>query len=162
MISEAYVHVRQPDGASDLVGRYRLVVPSSGRAFGEFAYVGSWHRNDHGRAFALDPEHLPLQRGEFRSEIRGRLPGVLADATPDRWGRRVVEHGRPLGSPLMNPSDWLLATGDERVGCLAFSETFELPARRPGYADTADLAEIAEGFERLERGEKVEGIAERL
>lgn len=162
MPSDAYVHVRYPDGRIDLAGRYRSVVPAAGRSYGEFAYVGSWHRNEHGRAFALDPEHMPLRPGPFRSEGRGRLPGVLADATPDRWGRRLIEYARPPGSALMQPSDWLLATGDERVGCLTFSETSDTPSRRPGFAAATDLAGIAESFERLDRGEAVEGLAARL
>lgn len=162
MTSDVYVHVRREDGTTDLVGRYRLVTPAAGRSYGEFAYVGSWLRNGHGRAFALDPEHLPLRPGPFRSTGRGRLPGVLADATPDRWGRRLVEHRRPHDSPPMMPSDWLLAGGDERVGCLAFSETPAPPSPRPGYAATADLDGIADGFARLERGEAVEGLAARL
>ncbi|MCJ2044953.1 HipA domain-containing protein [Methylobacterium sp. J-078] len=62
----------------------------------------------------------------------------------------------------MASGDWLLATGDERVGCLAFSETPAPPSPRPGYAATADLDSIAEGFERLERGEAVGGLAGRL
>lgn len=62
----------------------------------------------------------------------------------------------------MMPSDWLLAPGDERVGCLAFSETPAPPSPRPGYAATADLDSLADGFERLERGEAVERLAARL
>ena len=162
MTSDVYVHVRHPDGVTSLIGRYRLVTPAAGRSYGEFAYVGSWLRNDHGRAFALDPEHLPLQPGPFRSSGRGRLPGVLADSTPDRWGRRLIAHQRPPGSPLMTVGDWLLATGDERVGCLAFSDVPAAPSPRPGYAATADLDSIADGFERLERGEAVEGLAAHL
>ena len=160
--SEVYIHVRHEDGTTNLVGRYRLVALAAGPSYGEFAYVGSWRRNDHGRAFALDPDHLPLQQGPFRSTGRGRLPGVLADATPDRWGRRLIEYRRPLGSPLMTACDWLLATSDERVGCLAFSETPTPPPPRPGSATEADLDGIADGFERLDRGEAVEGLAARL
>ncbi|MFY9291378.1 MAG: type II toxin-antitoxin system HipA family toxin [Methylorubrum rhodinum] len=161
-ISEVYIHARHADGATDLVGRYRLVAAAAGSSYGEFVYVGSWRRNDHGRAFALDPDHLPLQQGPFGSTGRGRLPGVLADATPDRWGRRLIEYRRPPGRPLMTACDWLLATGDERVGCLAFSQTPDPPPPRPGSANEADLDDIADGFERLERGETVEGLAARL
>ena len=138
MTSEVYVHVRHRGGATDLAGRYRRVAPAAGQPYGEFAYVGSWLRNDHGRAFALDPEHLPLQPGPFRTTGRGRLPGVLADATPDRWGRRLIAHRRPVDRSPMTAGDWLLATGDERVGCLAFSETPAPPPPHPGYAATAD------------------------
>lgn len=158
----AFVHAQFSDGTSRLVGRYRLVSPNGGRAFGEFAYVGSWLRNDHGRAFALDPANLPLVRTVFTTTKRGRLPGVLADSTPDRWGRRLVQNARPENSPLMQPRDWLFATGDERVGCLAFSQTSALPERNSGFADVTDLDAIASAFRRLESGEATGGLAEGL
>lgn len=158
----AFVHVRHQDQTSTLVGQYRLVVPKAGRSYGEFGYVGSWLRNEHGRAFALDPDHLPLERGLVRTERRARLHGVLADATPDTWGRRLIEaHRTELGPPLQ-AQQWLLAAGDEKVGCLAFSSTPSPPSRGQGFAMRGDLAAIADGFERLERGESPGGLAEHL
>jgi serine/threonine-protein kinase HipA len=49
---EAYVHARFADGETRLVGRYRYYCPDDGKPEGQFQYVGSWYRNDHGRAFA--------------------------------------------------------------------------------------------------------------
>lgn len=160
-VRDVFVHVRHPDGTADIAGRYRRVQTPAGQAYGEFEYVGSWLNNTHGRAFALDPENLPLRRGPTTTRRRGLLPGVLADATPDRWGRRIIEETRPPGPPMIS-GDWLLASGDERVGCLAFSTTPSPPPQDPGFAATEDLATIAEGFERLERGESPGGLAERL
>lgn len=161
-IRQAFVHARHPDGNTDLVGLYRLVVGRSGRTHGEFEYVGSWLRNAHGRAFPLDPENLPLASEVFRSEKRGLLPGALADATPDRWGRRVLELTVPADElPLKSPA-LLLATNDTRVGCLAFSHDTRLEASAAGYAAEEDLQSIADAFERLDRGEPQGGLASKI
>jgi serine/threonine-protein kinase HipA len=161
-VSEAYVHARFADGSSRLVGLYQLVTPQGAAAFGRFSYVGSWRRNEHGRAFPLDPENLPLAPGPFEARRRERLPGPLADTTPDRWGRRVVEATRPAARPPLSPADWLFVTGDERVGCLAFSATSDPPAASEGFAGAADLAELGEQFERLDRGEAADANAARF
>lgn len=160
-IQDVFVHVRHQDGTTDLAGRYRHTRPPAGQPYGEFQYVGSWLGNTHGRAFALDPQNLPLRSGSVPARRRGLLPGVLADATPDRWGRRIIEETRNPGPPLLS-GDWLLASGDERVGCLAFSTTNKLPQPNPGFAGIEDLAAIAEGFEKLAKGERPGGLAERL
>ena len=81
-----------------------------------------------GRAFALDPVNLPLSPETFLTTKRSGLFGVLADTTPDRWGQRLFRLHLPRP---MSPRDWLLATGDERVGCLAFSPTPEPPPAAP-------------------------------
>lgn len=161
VVSDVYVHVRHPDGATDLAARYRHVQPPGARSYGEFAYVGSWLANRSGRAFALDPANLPLSPGPVVVQRRGLLPGVLADATPDRWGRRLIEETHPRAN-RMRASDWLLATGEDRVGCLAFSKETTPPKRHADPATTVDLATIADGFERLLRGESPGGLAERL
>ena len=58
--SEVFVHARLPDGATAVVGRYRFRRDRGDRNLGEFRYAGSWARNEHGRAFPLDPVNLPL------------------------------------------------------------------------------------------------------
>ena len=149
-VSEVFVHARWADGSSNLVGRCRVRHDRSDRNLGEFRYAGSWLRNEHGRAFALDPINLPLSAETFFTGRRGGLPGVLADTTPDRWGQRLV---RLTNRDLMSPCDWLLATGDERVGCLAFSPTAEPPPAAPSFLPFGALPQIADAFDRIARGE---------
>ena len=162
MTSEAYVHARRQGGGSDIVGRYRVIVPPTGRSRGEFEYAGSWLRNDHGRAFALDPENMPLQPGTFIIEGRGLLPGALADTTPDRWGRRLLEAKIPAERLPLRPHELLLATSDERVGCLSFSPKPAPPQPKPGYAMITDLSEIAEAFSKLDQGQPAGELPDRL
>jgi serine/threonine-protein kinase HipA len=150
--SEVIVHARLPDGVTAVVGRYRFQRDRLDRNLGEFRYAGSWLRNEVGRSFPLDPVNLPLSSETFFTTKRGGLFGVLADATPDRWGQRLI---RLTHEGLMSPSDWLLATGDDRVGCLAFSTTPEPPVPTPSFLPFGTRAEIADAFDRIVRGEPV-------
>jgi len=127
--SEVFVHARFVDGTTAPVGRYRFRRERSENNIGEFRYAGSWLRNAHGRAFALDPVNLPLSTQTFFATKRGGLLGALADTTPDRWGQRLLRLAHPhAASRPLSPTELLLATGDERVGCLAFSRSEEAPA----------------------------------
>jgi serine/threonine-protein kinase HipA len=148
--SDVFVHARLPDGASALVGRYGCKRERSDRNLGEFRYAGSWLRNEHDRAFPLDPVNLPLSSETFLTTKRTGLFGVLADTTPDRWGQRLF---RLTNQAPMSPRDWLLATGDERVGCLAFSQTPEPPAVAAHVLPFGTRSQIADAFDRIVRGE---------
>jgi hypothetical protein len=92
---DAFVQARFADGETRLVGRYQFAPSALGRPHGEFRHVRSWYRNDHGRAFALDPVNLPLSDELFVTTKRTGLFGPLADTTPDAWGRRLVNLGSP-------------------------------------------------------------------
>jgi serine/threonine-protein kinase HipA len=151
--SDVFVHARFPDGTTAVIGRCRLRMERLDRNLGEFQYAASWLRNAQGRSIPLDPVNLPLSAETFVTTKRGGLFGALADTTPDRWGLRLMRLTRP--SP-MSPGDLLLATGDERVGCLAFSQS---PQPRPAAASFlpfGTLAQIADAFDRIVKGEEAD------
>jgi serine/threonine-protein kinase HipA len=148
--SDVFVHARWADGTTAVVGRHRFTRDRSDRAFGEFRYAGSWARNEHGRAFPLDPASLPLSSETFFTTRRGGLVGVLADTIPDRWGQRLF---RLTNRGPVSSRDWLLSTGDERVGCLAFSQTPEPPVAAPYFLPFGTRSQIADAFDRIVRGE---------
>jgi serine/threonine-protein kinase HipA len=77
--SEVFVHARFVDGTTAVVGRYRFRRDRSDSNIGEFRYAGSWLRNAHGRAFALDPVNLPLSR--TRSSSAMVEPITIASST---------------------------------------------------------------------------------
>lgn len=84
-----------------------------------FRYLADWiGRPD---AFAIDPVSLPLTTGTFPSI---RLPGAIADAGPDRWGRILIERAVRQGVLEKRPYrsiDYLLAVDDvARIGALRF------------------------------------------
>jgi serine/threonine-protein kinase HipA len=148
--SDVFVHARWPDGTTAVVGRYRCMRDRPDRNLGEFRYAGSWSRNEHGRSFPLDPVNLPLSSPTFFTTRRGGLFGALADTIPDRWGQRLF---RLTNQGPVSPPDWLLSTGDERVGCLAFSATAEPPPAAPSFLPFGTRSQIADAFDRIVKGE---------
>ena len=83
----------------------------------------------------ISPVHLPLSMagpltfGELtRQEAFTGLPGVLADALPDRFGNAIIaryfaERGRPRDA--MSPVQKLLYMGDRAMGALTFRPALE-------------------------------------
>lgn len=148
-IETVYVFARLDD-IQRPVGRYQFVRSDAGRSASTFEYAGSWLQDK--TSFPLDPVNLPLQRGPFASPQRTGLFGPLADATPDAWGRRLI--AAECSAPPMSPAEWLLATGDERVGCLTFSESREAAVGQQPFVEMTKLDDLAQAFEALQRGDK--------
>ena len=69
-----------------------------------------------------------------------RLPGAIADAAPDNWGRRVIEYR--ANQARLSEIDYLLCGGGERIGALHFQPD---PRRyQPPKQLTATLSQLAE------------------
>jgi serine/threonine-protein kinase HipA len=160
MTSETVFVFARVAGVTHPVGRYEFSTNESGQPAAQFRYGQSWLRDEGGVAFALDPVNLPLRPGPFTEPQRSGLFGPLADATPDAWGRRLIRLDQP--DALLSAPRWLLATGDDRVGCLTFSSSRTPPDRRPAHVDTSSLERIATEFERIQRGEKADRRYEEL
>ncbi len=93
---------------------------------------------------------LPLRRGEFPPRS-GEIAGCVADAAPDAWGRRVIEHRRTGARTDLHVLAYLLESGSDRIGALDFQTSATRYEARSG--DAASLAELAEAAERVENGE---------
>ena len=111
-----------------------------------FRYANSWLARPN--AFAIDPLNVPLTSGQYFST---RMFGVLDDATPDNWGRRVL-----LATHKQHPQneiEWLLASRGTGVGCLLFSASRHLlpPLHQPPQFE--DLERIMVGLDQIEKGE---------
>lgn len=88
------VHVRMEDGQRLRAGELAMEPPKpNGDYRSAFRYAADWLA--HPDAFALDPESLPLERGEFSGARLGPPLGVFDDALPDRWGRELLFRSRP-------------------------------------------------------------------
>jgi len=116
-----FVFIRLPTSGEVVVaGRYELEPNPAGHV-GHFTYGRSYlARAD---KIALDPIHLPLREGTVRTALNRGLFGALRDASPDFWGRVVIERTHSPGNEL----DYLLATPDTRIGALSFGPTSEAP-----------------------------------
>ncbi len=91
-----------------------------------------------GTGLEISPLHLPLERdGTFtfpelqRLKAFAGLPGVFADALPDRFGNELIKRyfegkGRPAA--VLSPVQKLLYVGDRAMGALSFQPGIELTA----------------------------------
>jgi serine/threonine-protein kinase HipA len=110
-VQECYIFVDQGESPI-LAARYRI----DADGLGSLIYGDSYA--DRSDSFAFDPINLPWSNPlRVMHPVDGKASyGVLSDATPDNWGRKLMQslHSRP---PL-NDIEWLLSNQREGVGCL--------------------------------------------
>jgi serine/threonine-protein kinase HipA len=106
---------------------------------------------------ALDPVQLPLPEADADRDYLTPEGFVLfngiRDAAPDGWGRHLMD--RAAGARPLTEFDYLLATGDARVGALAFGPDLSGPRRVVPWreeldGEDLDLAGILEAVRELD------------
>jgi serine/threonine-protein kinase HipA len=107
---------------------------------------------------AIDPVQLPLHDPEAGREYTAPEGFVLfngiRDAAPDGWGRHLMD--RAAGGRPLSEFDYLVATGDTRVGALAFGPDLSGPRRVGPWSEeeldgeNLDLAEMLEAVRELD------------
>jgi serine/threonine-protein kinase HipA len=124
---EAYVYIYLEEGP---VPAGILETTGTGReATARFRYGRRYlERKDR---IAIDPVQLPLPGNEgdrdyFAPEDFALFNGIR-DAAPDGWGRHLMD--RAAGGRPLSEFDYLVATGDARVGALAFGPDLSGPKR---------------------------------
>ena len=126
-MSTTYVYIFLQDGP---VPAGLLETIGVGReATARFAYGRRYlQRKDR---LALDPVQLPLHDAdtdrEYVTPEGFALFNGIRDAAPDGWGRHLMD--RAAGARSLTEFDYLVATGDTRVGALAFSPDLSGPKR---------------------------------
>ncbi len=136
---ECFVYVTLP-GSPDFVtaGRFELSVDSGGEPRGRFVYGASYlARPD---AVPLDPVELTLREGTFETRRLKGVFGAIRDASPDFWGRRVIE--KHSGFPRLGEMDYLLLSPDDRAGALGFGTGKTPPAPLRRFNRTLDLEKL--------------------
>jgi serine/threonine-protein kinase HipA len=160
---ETYVFLWR-DGAWVPAGLLRIE-PHAREGSARFAYGRRYlERPDR---LAIDPVSLPLPepRTEVEFVTQRGLPlfGAIADATPDGWGQYLMY--KALDDRLPNIADLVLASGDRRVGAIAFGPTRERPKRIMPWGDDpppGEFVSLAELAEAAERAQSVESLDEGL
>jgi len=150
MTSELFVYVMLPGETSFVTaGRFELSSDRLGNPRGRFVYGRRYlERAD---AVALDPLELKLESDTFETFRLKGLFGALRDATPDYWGRRVIE--KHAGIAALGELDYLLQSPDDRAGALGFGLNVEPPAPKRQFNRTMDLARLQELADVLLRDE---------
>ncbi len=151
---EAYTYIQLP-GTLDTVPAALLKVQTlpDGTQVGRFRYGDRYlERRD---AVALDPFQLPLDRivHEF-TRLKG-IPGAVRDASPDAWGRRVIEHKLERGAQDLHEIDYLLHGPQDGAGNLSFGLKAEPPAPRRQYNRTHQLADLINASQAIDEGKPV-------
>ncbi len=114
--NRAYVYLQMPNSLETVTAGYYEQERRSGVDLGMFVYSPRYL--EHRDAVALEPFELPMRPGRAETvKLRG-IFGCLRDASPDSWGRRIIE--RHLGRLDLSEVDYLLHSPEDRVGALSF------------------------------------------
>src|SRR5215470_15264686 len=134
-----FVYITLP-GTTEAVtaARFELTTNRSGIRFGRLVYGKSYLAR--GDAVAIDPVELVLGRDTYETTMMKGVFGALRDASPDFWGRRVIE--RHVGKSPLSELDYLLESPDDRAGALSFGLGQKPPAPRRKFNQTIALAKL--------------------
>ena len=159
---QAYVHIQLP-GMLNSVPAALLKVEKlrDGTFVGRFRYGDRYL--DRKEAVEFDPFQLPLGNNVYEfTKLKG-IPGAVRDASPDAWGRRVIEHKLDRGPGDLEEIDYLVHGPQDGAGYLSFGTKVEPQTSRRRYNRTHQLAELVAAAEAIEEGKRVpEHILERL
>lgn len=119
---------------------------------GAFRYSPDWlARSD---SYPLDPRNLPLREGPVETTLNHGVHGVLADAGPDDWGRKLIEHERGPAA-AHDPLEVLRLTNGSGTGALLFSQSRERPAPPRAVTAHVQLAELEQAARTIAAGGRV-------
>ena len=139
--NECFVYITLP-GQTEFVtaGKFVLATDRRGNPTGRFVYGRSYLEN--GNPVAIDPLELKLGDRTCETNILKGVFGALRDASPDYWGRRVIE--KRSGRTELGEIDYLLHSPDDRAGALGFGRNAEPPAPRREFNQTIELERLQE------------------
>ncbi|GAB3541739.1 type II toxin-antitoxin system HipA family toxin [Arthrobacter tecti] len=146
--SDIYVWAWLPEATAPVpAGRLREGAP------GQFSFDYGRRYLERGNAISLAPT-LPLSERTFGPTGSMGLPGALRDASPDAWGRRVVQYqvtgdrGDDADTGDLDERTYLLNSGSNRFGAIDFQRSVTdyvprsaAPAPLETLLNAADLVE---------------------
>jgi serine/threonine-protein kinase HipA len=141
-----YVYIQLPGLFTPVTcGKFEREILRDGGAVGRFVYGKSYRsRLD---AVPIDPYHLPLAKEQYEAVKLGGIFGALRDASPDAWGRRIIENFQ--GRTDLDEMDYLLLAPEDRVGALSFGRGQSPPAPVQRFNRILQLAELRSAAETL-------------
>lgn len=122
---ECFVYMTLPGQTGQITaGKYVLEKTEQGIDVGHFVYGRSYlSRAD---AVEIDPIELKLENKVFNTVTMKGVFGALRDASPDYWGRRIIEHNLKVAQA--DEMTYLLQSADDRIGALGFGLNQTPPA----------------------------------
>ncbi len=148
--SECFVYITLPGTTEPVTaGRFALAVDRRGVSEGRFVYGRSYLARPN--AVALDPVELKLSTRTYATVALGGVFGALRDASPDYWGRLVIQ--RHLANPQPGEMAYLLFSPDDRAGALGFGLNPTPPAPKRRFNQTLDLAALQASADEILAGD---------
>jgi serine/threonine-protein kinase HipA len=136
---ECFVYITLPGTTEPVTaGRFALSVDRRGTPEGRFVYGRTYLERPN--AVALDPVELKLSPRTYSTAALSGVFGALRDASPDYWGRRLIQ--RHLGKAQPGEMEYLLYSPDDRAGALGFGLDQTPPAPKRSFNQTLDLARV--------------------
>lgn len=164
--ARTFVFVYLPEGP--VPAGVLTMVEEPRNEFATFAYGARYLERPN--RIAVDPTSLPLPPAGanqvFRTEEGFAVFNGIRDAAPDGWGQYLMY--KAMGDRTPNGIDLILASGDNRVGALAFGPTRERPERLTPWGDSDapgehfTLAELADAVERAQHVDELDENLRRL
>lgn len=137
--TQCFVYITLPgETAFTTAGRFAMEQTRNGQPLGKFVYGKSYRDNP--AAVPIDPIELKLTGTTYETQRLKGLFGALRDASPDYWGRRVIE--KHIKSVSLGELDYLLHSPDDRAGALGFGLNAEPPAPQRPYNRAMDLEKL--------------------
>ena len=145
-----YVYIQLP-GTLETVPCASLKVRSIGAgAFqGTFTYGKRYLLRP--EVVALDPFHLPLTAKPQQFTKQKGIPGAVRDASPDAWGRRVIQAKLQRPAADIQEMEYLQNGPDDGAGNLSFGRTVQPPAPGRPFNRTHQLEALIEAAQMLEQ-----------
>lgn len=139
----------------------RLEMVEDGRnSYATFEYGARYQRRPD--RIAVDPAALPLPDADaapwtFRTAEGFDLFNGIRDAAPDGWGRYLMH--KAAGAENLEEFDYLVASGDHRVGALAFGpDPTNGPKRMAPWGDGETLGEHLDLSALVEAADRVQSV----
>jgi serine/threonine-protein kinase HipA len=150
-----FVAIHRP-GATAAVPAGRLTMLEQGEQTLASRFSYGRRYLERANALAVDPVSLPLDaraRHEDQAPVNGlTLFGAIRDATPDAWGRRVIENQLKAAPGTLAESVYLDHAGSNRMGALDIWKAPDEPPRPGALPTMMDLEHLLEAAQRIEAG----------
>lgn len=145
-----YVYLQLPRSLESVTAASYTLDQSAAAPVGRFRYNPRYlERVD---AVPLDTFELPLApRTVTTTKLKG-IFGALRDASPDAWGRRVIE--LELGRTSLSEAEFLLHSPDDRAGALSFGRGKDPPSPFRGFNRIIHLEALLQLAEHIMNDER--------
>lgn len=149
-----YVHVQLP-GTFEWVPCASLKVREVGASTFQGTFTYGKRYLERPNVMALDPYHLPLSTKPLQfTKLKG-IPGALRDASPDAWGRRIIQARLARPEADISEMAYLLNGPDDGAGNLRFGLSVTPPGPARPFNRTHQLQALTEAAAQLEQTGKL-------